>query len=528
MKGSRITLFYLFFGIVSVLFIGFILYFSLSTVMINDAVDSTEVTVNQSGKYLEAYIDSVKNTSNIIANNEDVIDLFSHKEEASDEHYMNRISRLIENTLSSDESLKSIVIISKDGKVFSNEDNLDMSMSEDMMKEDWYVSAIHNEMPTLTSARMQKFSMDKDLWVISLSQEILDAGGNNIGVVVIDIPYTAFEEYLMELHLGDDGFAFILNEKDEVVFHLDPQYYVDSERQEELVDLKNSPVGYQNGDDRLVNQYQMSNTDWTLVGVCSVDSLVIIKRQIMETVIIGSVFIFIGVVITSFILRRLTAEIQQKETDIHHYEMNALYSQINPHFLYNTLDTIVWMAEFNQSEDVIKTTKSLAQFFRLSLNQGKELTSLGAEIDHVKQYLYIQKQRYQEKLEYEFIVDEDLLEHMVPKIILQPIVENSIYHGIRDLDDNGLITVTVKQNNNDIIIDVSDNGVGYNSEDETISGLPKSNKTKLGGVGLKNVHKRIQLFCGQTYGATIRSELNKGTTVTLKLCIKGDDQGVVK
>ncbi len=98
--------------------------------------------------------------------------------------------------------------------------------------------------------------------------------------------------------------------------------------------------------------------------------------------------------------------------------MMALYSQINPHFLYNTLDTIVWMAEFNQSEDVIKITKSLAQFFRLSLNQGNNVTTLGDEIEHVKQYLYIQKQRYQDKLNYSFEIDETLLDIMVPKIIL--------------------------------------------------------------------------------------------------------------
>jgi two-component system sensor histidine kinase YesM len=520
MKGSRITLLYLFFGIVSVLLIGFVLYFSLSTVMMNEAIAKAEVNVNQSGKYLEVYIDRLKTTSDILAKNEDVVDLFSDKSESTKDHYMNRISHLIDNTLISDNTLNSIIIISKDGNVFSNEENLDMSMSEDMMKEDWYVQAIHNDMPTLTSARMQKFSMDKDLWVISLSQEIVDENENNLGVVVLDVPYTSFENFLMELQVGEDGFAFILNDLDEVVFHQDTSFYEDEAKQQELIQLKNSNSGNQLNSGRLINHYSIEGTDWTLVAISSVDTLTVIKRQILETILLGSGLIFMGVLITSVILRRLTSEIQQQEMDIHHYEMNALYSQINPHFLYNTLDTIVWMAEFNQSEDVIKTTKSLAQFFRLSLNQGKELTSIKTEIEHVKQYLYIQKQRYQEKLNYSFDIDESLLNYQVPKIILQPIVENSIYHGIKNLDTEGHIEISIQQDVKDILIKISDDGVGFDKGEESITELPKSQKTKLGGIGLKNVHKRIHLYCGDGYGATIESTINVGTIVTLRVCKK--------
>ncbi len=130
--------------------------------------------------------------------------------------------------------------------------------------------------------------------------------------------------------------------------------------------------------------------------------------------IFGISIILVVVLVTSVILKRLTAEIQRREQEIHHYEMNAMYSQINPHFLYNTLDTIVWMAEFNQKEDVIEITKTLAQFFRLSLNQGKETTSLKNEIEHVKQYLFIQKQRYQDKLDYRITIDEKILEVNCP------------------------------------------------------------------------------------------------------------------
>ncbi len=330
MKNSRITVMYLVFGFLSILLIGFVLFNSLSAVMMEDALSNTEASVSGSGKYLEVYIDRIKTMSNLIASDRDVVDYFGRSGSEEDAFYEERIDALIGNALSADGSLKSIILISKDGKIFSNESNLDMSMSEDMMKEDWYVEAIRSDMPVLTSARMQKFSMDKDLWVISLSQEIMASDGNNIGVVVIDIPYTSFEDYLMELHLGEDGYAFILNEENEVVFHKDTDYYIEDTLKRELIGLKNEKEGYRFGSDLLINRYRMENTDWILVGVCSVDAIGVIQRQILETVILGSVLLLVGVVITGFLLRKLTAEIRQQQQDIHHYEMNALYSQINP------------------------------------------------------------------------------------------------------------------------------------------------------------------------------------------------------
>lgn len=510
---------YFLFGGVGVLIVGFLLYYSLSMVLIDHTITSTDAALSQSGKYLEVYIDRLKTTSNLVSHNADVVDFFSHKSDLSEEHYSKRIHQLITNVIESDRSVKSIILISKEGKVFSNESELNMSMSEDMMKEEWYVNAIHSDMPKLTSARMQSFSMDKDLWVISLSQEIVNDLGENIGVAVIDIPYTVIESYLMGMHLGDGGYAFIVNEEDQVVFHSDVRYFSDPERIAELLWLKNTKKTKNLGENVLVSQYPIQNTDWTLVGVCKVDAIPMIRRQIIETIIFGFAIILVGVLITSALLRKLTKELSQKEADLHTQQMNALYSQINPHFLYNTLDTIVWMAEFNQSEEVIKTTKSLAQFFRLSLNQGENLTTLGNEVEHVKQYLYIQKQRYQEKLDYEIHLEESLKDVLVPKIILQPIVENSIYHGLQEQDAGGKITICCLKSTTrtgDFQIEIKDNGKGFSYHND-MEQLPPSNKTRLGGVGLKNVQQRIQLLCGKEYGLTIESDQGKGTKVTLVL-----------
>lgn len=171
-------------------------------------------------------------------------------------------------------------------------------------------------------------------------------------------------------------------------------------------------------------------------------------------------------------IRMLMSDVSKQEKAIKAYELNVLHSQINPHFLYNTLDTIVWMAEFGNSDKVVEVTKSLARFFRLSLSGGSEVTTISAEVDHARQYLFIQKERYKDKLTYHIEFDDSLAEIKIPKIILQPIVENAIYHGIRNKDGGGEITIKVTEHDDDIVFYIKDNGVGFD-----ISKLKEGKKT---------------------------------------------------
>ena len=195
-----------------------------------------------------------------------------------------------------------------------------------------------------------------------------------------------------------------------------------------------------------------------------------------------------------------------------------LHSQINPHFLYNTLDTIVWMAEFNESDRVISTTKALAKFFQLSLSGGSEMTTIANEMNHVSQYLIIQKERYGDKLHYEMQFDPDLSAKVIPKIILQPIVENAIYHGIREMDGPGLLEISCGYTDDgNVRFVVKDNGVGFDSEARKLAnGMePQSSLPKLGGVGINNVDDRLKLYFGKEYGVDIQSSPGVGTTVTI-------------
>jgi two-component system sensor histidine kinase YesM len=547
--------------------LGVVLYYSVGNIFLDDTLKDTEQTIHKSAEQIELYIDKLKGISYFIANDPHTISYIESNEfEAETE-------LLIENAMYTDSFINSIIIASIDGRILSNEASINMTVSDDMMSEPWYVSAISSNL-VLTGARMTNFSMDKDDWVISIRQEIMDSNGDNIGLVIIDVKYLVIDQLLEETDLGSDGYSFILNDHGDVVYHNDTRYFTDSDLKNDLVDISTMYVGYHQEMNKLTYTESIEGTNWSLYGVSSLDGLDVFRRQLLETLILVEIVLMILVIGTGFYIanivtkpikklenamlninqtfmkldvdeissheikslanhfndmideiKRLMNEVTVNEKYLRTYELNALHSQINPHFLYNTLDTIVWMAEFEDSEAVINITKSLANFFRLSLSKGKELITLEDEISHAREYLFIQKQRYDEKLSYDIEVDDALLNVMVPKIIIQPIVENAIYHGIKELDGNGFIKVLISKKGDRIEIIVSDDGVGMSQEslDRLRSKLNDMNTTtyvsnkKLGGVGILNVHQRIKLYYGEEFGINVESSEKKGTVVIISM-----------
>ncbi len=217
--------------------------------------------------------------------------------------------------------------------------------------------------------------------------------------------------------------------------------------------------------------------------------------------------------------RRIDALMVKQSEDqrsLHRAELELLQAQINPHFLYNTLDSIAILADCHREEDVVTMVTSLSTFFRNSLNKGEDVIRLDAECTQVRSYLEIQQIRYSDILEYELDVPEALMDCLVPKLILQPLVENALYHGIKNRRGMGKITVTGEARGADMVLQVKDNGAGMTPEQvqELQSGIYEDKHT---GLGLVNVHKRIRLYCGQPYGLSFESERGRGSTVTVLL-----------
>lgn len=207
-------------------------------------------------------------------------------------------------------------------------------------------------------------------------------------------------------------------------------------------------------------------------------------------------------------------------------ELKAMQAQINPHFLYNSLDAIIWMAQSHNKDGVTKITKALSNFFRISLSKGKEWISLKEELELTENYLKIQKMRYRDIVEYELNIDHNILDSKVLKFTLQPIVENALYHGLKNKRSKGLIRVIGTKKNEKIVLEVIDNGGGMNKERLTevcqaISGNAPVKSSSKGGFGVKNVYDRIQLYYGNGYGLKITSIEGRGTHVKIYLADEG-------
>jgi two-component system sensor histidine kinase YesM len=195
-------------------------------------------------------------------------------------------------------------------------------------------------------------------------------------------------------------------------------------------------------------------------------------------------------------------------------ELKALQAQINPHFLYNTLDSIVWMAEGNKLEEVVTMTLALGNLLRASIGKGSELIPIQVEIEHITSYLTIQKMRYKSKLDFQIDVDENILHCKTLKLILQPLVENCIYHGIKNKVGTGIIQIIGKRSENQILFKVSDNGVGMEPE-KLKQLLSKEYNMDDKGVGVTNVNERLQLYFGGQFGLSFTSVMDKGTEVMI-------------
>lgn len=533
------------------------IYYQTSSVAIRQTTEqNTRKTIQQSGQFITSYLQKVKQTTSSLAENEKIK---TYAQTPSQEN-AEQLRQLFATILKTDSDLVSAILVTKDGNLISTDPELTMKTSADMMKEKWYQDAIHKgSMPILTPARRTVSHTTGEKWVISIMQEVVDKDGKNLGVVRLDIGYKTLEAYLDQLQLGKEGFTFIVDANHDFVYHPKKAVYSSHVEMKAMALYLSVKNGYVKSKQAYVSQYQIPNSGWTLIGVSSMEQLHAVQTQILWS-FIGTGLFALGVCLIGiwFVLRlwikplrdlqatilkvgsghsdlranetgspelvdlaiqfnimldridQLMIAVKEEEQNVRRYELQALSSQINPHFLYNTLDTIVWMAEFNDSKRVVEVTKSLAKYFRLALNQGHEQISLKDEIDHVRQYLFIQKQRYGEKLQYEIKELKQYNDYKIPKLILQPLVENAIYHGIKEMNRQGRIRVSVSENDTQLIVSIYDNGRGFVASETTNATL-----VRLGGVGLKNVNQRLQLQFGKSYHMEIKSEENTYTEIRL-------------
>ena len=536
-----------------VVLIGSFYFIKSSEVFHREVEDHTIHEIDTSSKYIEQYVSNLKSTSRSLSQSQAIKD-FASQTTAENEA---TIHEWLETMLKSHPDFVSIRLVTKDGRLITTGMEEEMVTSADMMAQKWYQDAlVHSNVPIIQSIKNQNNQI-----VISISQEVKSNAGENLGVIRLDVDYHELEKYVKELSLGENGYAFVIQKDGTLIYHPDSEAFESVDKQMSVQEISNSPMDSMVSDDFFVHKSPIENSDWILVGVssfsrfkedsvkllgivsvvgvlslliCMLGIFTLIRYQLLPVKKLGQVmrrveegdttiraeqkgaqeFQVLAGTFNQMLERIETLMKEEKEQEAltRIYELKALTSQINPHFLYNTLDTIIWMAEFQDHQKVVDITKALSNYFRLSLNAGEEIVTLRQEIEHVRQYLFIQKERYGDKLEYTIFEPNDIPDIKLPKIVLQPLVENAIYHGIKESERPGTITLTVSKRDTFIDICIADNGVGI-----------KENTTstkELGGVGIKNIKERLMLFFGEAFSMEIESEPNAYTKVYLHLPLK--------
>lgn len=414
----------------------------------------------------------------------------------------------------------------------------------------------------ITKPHVESLFVDYYPWVVTISQKMKDVSGNEIQVAV-DISFYNIADYVDDVGIGQHGYCYIADDAGSIVYHPQQQLIYASLKEEDQTNMENGTYIKSNV---IYTVNALENCDWHIVGVCYVDemitnkvervvsSLVVILTIVLAgTVFLGSVFsdLFskpvkslvkamgdfegdssgfvyqpvrgtkeISALSDSFEhmavrIQKLMEKVRQEEITLRKTELKALQAQINPHFLYNTLDAIAWMCEAGRNEDAVEMVNALARLFRISISRGHELIPIEKELQHAQSYLHIQNFRYKNQFQYTFDVDESCLQYYCNKITLQPIIENAIYHGMDRMVDEGLIQIGIHQTEDKIIFTVTDNGVGMT--EEQCEEVLKKEPGDRAGIGIKNVNDRIKIYFGEQYGLVIESELDEGTRVTITM-----------
>lgn len=482
---------------------------------------------------------------------------------------------------SSRDSLVSIAVFSGEGDLIAASPMAPLKNSVSPEREEWFQAAVDRiENLHFSTPHVQNLFEDPDYryrWVVSLSRfvELTRDGAIEGGVLLVDMSFSGIEQICKDVELSDSGgYLYLIDADGEIIYHPRQQLIYAGLLEENNTAAASYADGVHTetfqGQRRQVAVKTVGYTGWKLVGVVPAENLWSNYGQLVLFflfIVLFSVFllVFVNLRLSEWItapvkkldravkeleagkqqvdfdvggpyevehlshsvrsmvstLRHLMDDIVRQEEEKRRSELDVLQSQINPHFLYNTLDSVVWMTENGRTDEATVMLTALARFFRISLSRGSNIIPIADELEHARHYLTIQKMRYKNKFSATIETRDGVEKLYTIKLIVQPILENAIYHGMAYADGDGEITILARRDGDDVLIDVTDNGPGM--PEEVVEGLldPRERgaaPSKGGsGIGFRNVHQRIRLTFGEPYGLTIRSEPDDGTTVRIRL-----------
>ncbi|MEH7333912.1 sensor histidine kinase [Neobacillus drentensis] len=470
-----------------------------------------------------------------------------------------------------------LLIVNQSGQYASNET---FPISRDTLtKEYWYKQAINSpdKLQLISNPVGRNIKESSNIQVnnlLSVVKAIKDPKSNQVsGVILIDLKLDFIKKVIQSIRLGKSGFIFILNKEgnvvyspvNSIVYRINPDWLtkIHTHSLEKVINHNKYQIIY--------NTYP--SIQWKVVGVFSLDETTeVVSRVQFYTYIIGVITLLLSSIASWFFtssiinpvnkLKALMKNVEEGRFDLAFHskyndeigqlgssynrmiqeisrliqlvyteqknkreaELKILQAQIKPHFLYNTLDTIQWMAYEYKANRIVEMVNALTTLFRIGLNKGNEFITIAEEIKHVESYLIIQMTRYESKLEYEIIMDDNVRNFKILKLLLQPLVENAIYHGIRNKRGKGKITIDVKLEANNLLLTVQDTGIGLLEEKLIELNMDLDNKNHMEpreqGYGLFNVNDRIKLVYGSDYGISIESQYTEWTRVKIRLPVE--------
>ena len=558
-------------ALVMFLLIGVSVYGRLTGQLSATMQKENQALINQVNLSLDAYLRTVMKLSDslyygVIKN----VDLLRKGETVNSE-----ITLLYDNNK---DSVSNIALLSGDGELLLAVPAARLKNDMDVTGQEWFKDALEHPENLHFSMPHVQYIFDNGenqyRWVITLSRavEITEGTSTAQGVLLIDMSYASLQYMLDNTPLGNQGYLYLMSGDGELIYHPQMQL-IDAGLKEENTQAASAygDGNYQEtwqGKDRDVIVKTVGYTGWKIIGVSPEHGFTLneVKTRLF-LVFVVAFFLFLLAVINAYISSKITAPIQELEKsvnaleegeldtqvytggsyEIQHLgrsiggmarriqalmndivaeheskrksEFDTLQSQINPHFLYNTLDIIVWMIENEQKQEAVKVVTALARFFRISLSKGRSIIPVRDELEHVRNYLTIQQKRFKNKFIYQIEAQEEVLSLASLKLMLQPLVENAIYHGMEFMDGDGEITVKVERNEDRLCFTIADNGLGMTKEqvEGLLTGETRSASKKGSGIGVKNVNERIRLYFGEDYGLEIFSEPDEGTAIQICL-----------
>ena len=559
-------------AVVGMALMGLALFLRFSASSNAQAEESSQQVLAQVNRNMDNYLRAMMRVSNTV-----YYQVIKDLDLATEEDLESSLDLLYENNR---DSLVSIAVFSQEGQLIAAAPLAGLKASVFPHRETWFTTAMDQiENLHFSTPHVQNLFEDPDhryRWVVSLSRqvELTRKGSIESGVLLVDMNFSGIEQICKDVTLPySQGYLYLIDGSGELIYHPRQQLIYAGLLEENNLSAADYSDGTHTetfqGQRRSVTVKTVGYTGWKLVGVVPRANMLDNYGQLMLFflfVVFFSIFllVFANLRLSEWItapmkqldravkelesgreqvdftvdgpyevehlsrsiqsmvstLRHLMDDIMEQEAQKRRSELDVLQSQINPHFLYNTLDSVVWMTENGRTEDAVVMLTALARFFRISLSRGSNIIPLADELEHARHYLTIQKMRYKNKFSAQISAEDGVESLYTIKLIIQPILENAIYHGMAYADGDGEIQIHAFREGEDVLIEVTDNGPGMPEElvEQLLSpNGPAVSGAKGSGIGFRNVHQRIQLTFGPDYGLTILSEPDSGTTVRIRL-----------